>query len=125
MTPTPPVRALRASVLVAALFISAGCRDEVAPFVPDDELVRRMTITAQPSGPTIPPVIGWSALGLETPRDGRIYVPPSYDPATPARLVVLLHGAGTPGVPGSTHLFQSPSFVSWADAHGIVLLATE
>jgi phospholipase/carboxylesterase len=32
-------------------------------------------------------------LGLGGERDGALYVPPGYDPATPAPLVLMLHGA--------------------------------
>lgn len=120
MTPTS-VRALRASALIVAVLSAAGCRENITPFVPDSEMIARMTITAQPSPPTVTPVIGWSALGLESPRDARLYVPSSYNPATPARMLVLLHGAG-----GSGQVWQSNSVIqTWADEHGIVILAPD
>ena len=120
MTPTP-ARALRASILAATLLATSGCREHITPFVPDSELIARMTITAQPSAPTMTPVVGWSELGLETSRDGRLYVPPSYTPGTPARLLVLLHGAG-----GSGQAWQSNTVLkTWADEHGIVILAPD
>jgi len=51
-------------------------------------------LTARPGSPTEAPVPGESALGIESGRDGLLYVPSGYDPGTPAPLLVLLHGAG-------------------------------
>jgi len=115
----PPLRALRACS-VALMLGSAACRDHIDPFVPDPEMIAKLTITAQPGVPTLAPTLGWTSLGLETPRDGQLYVPASYHSATPARLLVLLHGAG-----GSSSTFATSAFTTWADNHGIVLLATD
>ena len=49
------------------------------------------TIAARPVAPTLTPTVGYSALGLTTPRDGFLYVPTTYNAATPAPLLVLLH----------------------------------
>jgi len=49
-------------------------------------------IAARPGTPTQTPTIGYQALDISTVRDGMMYVPTTYDPATPAPLVVLLHG---------------------------------
>ena len=98
----------------------SGCREKIAPFVPDSAMIAKLTITAQPSTPTIAHTVGWTSLGLATPRDGRLYVPASYSPTTPARLLVLLHGAGV-----SSAMFETVAFQAWADANGIVLLATD
>jgi poly(3-hydroxybutyrate) depolymerase len=54
-------------------------------------------INAPRTAPTGSLVPGDWALGLDTPRDGRIYIPPGYDMAVPAPLVLLLHGAGGSG----------------------------
>ena len=116
----PASRALRALTLGAVLCGAQGCRDHPDPFVPDAEMIAKLTITAQPAAPILTPTIGWTSLGLATPRDGRLYVPPSYDSETPARLLVLLHGAGA-----SSQMFESAAFVSWANNHGIILLATD
>lgn len=50
-------------------------------------------------------------------RGGLLYVPPSYDPARPAPLAVMLHGAGGTGVHGLGLLRAQ------ADAAGLILLA--
>ena len=119
MTRTVPARALRALGIAAALVLP-GCSDKIDPFVPDSAMIARMTITAQPGSPTIAPTLGWSALALDAPRDGRMYVPASYDAAAPARLLVLLHGAGV-----SSAMFENATFQAWADANGLVLLAID
>lgn len=52
-------------------------------------------LTINRRAPTIEPVAGMTALGIDAVgRDGYMYVPESYDPATPAPLVVALHGRG-------------------------------
>ena len=65
------------------------------------------------------PVIGRTALGLATGRDGIVYVPASYDPSTPAPLVLMLHGAGQ-----SAEIGIAP-FLPLADAAGVVLVAPD
>jgi len=50
-------------------------------------------LSARPGSPTLPAPIGESVLGLEAGRDGLLFVPSSYDPATPLPLYVFLHGA--------------------------------
>ena len=120
MSSLPPSRALRVAGLAATLCGLYACRDRPDPFVPDAELIAKLTITAQPAAPTLSPTVGWTSLTLAAPRDGRLYVPPSYNPATPARLLVLLHGAG-----GSSSTFENATFRTWADNYGIVLLAID
>ncbi len=46
-------------------------------------------LTAPPAGP--------SPIGLGSRRDGVLYVPGGYSPATPAPLVLMLHGSGGSG----------------------------
>jgi predicted esterase len=46
--------------------------------------------SAKPSGTVAP---GLSPLGLESPRDGLLFVPSGYTPAKPLPLVLSLHGA--------------------------------
>ncbi|KAA2235006.1 alpha/beta hydrolase [Salinarimonas soli] len=53
-------------------------------------LSARPQAIAQPGG--LP--VGLSRLGLEEGRDGLLFVPRGLDPARPAPLVVMLHGAG-------------------------------
>ena len=60
---------------------------------------------------------GLHALGLDHKRDGLIYIPPGYNPATPAPLAVMLHGAGGDAQHGMsliTHL---------ADERNLIILA--
>ena len=70
-----------------------------------------------PKGP--PPGIGVQVLGLGEDRDGLLYVPKRYDPATPAPLVVLLHGAGARG----TQLVEL--FTETAEARGYLILSPD
>jgi predicted esterase len=48
----------------------------------------------RPSSVTAPSPVGQHKLDLGSKRDSYFYVPPQYDPARPAPLVLLLHGAG-------------------------------
>ena len=75
-------------------------------------------LQARPRAPGSTPVRGESPLGLESGRDGLIYVPSAYEPATPAPLLVLLHGAG-----GSAADWRS-AFPT-AAGRGIVVLAPD
>ena len=59
------------------------------------------------------------SLGLGTPRDARLHIPPGYDPAHPAPLVLGFHGAGGQGSSWN-HAMQPPS-----DATGAVLLSPD
>ncbi len=70
----------------------------------------------QPEGPAAP---GLSQLGIDHPRDGLMYVPGSYDPAQPAPIIVMLHGAG-----GNAHHGIAP-LLQLAEAAGVILLAPE
>lgn len=49
---------------------------------------------ARPSPVTSPSPVGQHKLELGSKRDSYFYVPPQYDPAKAASLVLLLHGAG-------------------------------
>ncbi len=62
---------------------------------------------------------GVHPLGLERGRDGLVLVPPGYDPARPAPLAVMLHGAG-----GDAGGGLGP-FRALADDRGVVVLAPE
>lgn len=75
-------------------------------------------LTARPGVPTRAPTLGESPLGLEIGRDGLLYVPSTYDPAHPAPLLVLLHGAT-----GSASNWRGVFEV--AGARGIVVLALD
>lgn len=108
-----------AQAICAALLL--GCRYEgVGPIPVDEETIAKLTITAQPGTPTQSIADGYTTLGLATPRDGFIYVPTSYDPAEPARLLVLLHGAGA-----DRTQWMTPEIESFAELEAVVILATE
>ena len=62
---------------------------------------------------------GLHKLGLGEDRDGLLYVPPGFDGARAAPLVVLLHGAG--GVAGQ----MLPLLQGLADRHGLLVLAPD
>lgn len=74
--------------LATAAGSALGCGSPVEPVPADPHL------TARPGTPTIQPTVGLTSLRLGSDRDGTLYVPASYDPATPAPLFVVLHGAG-------------------------------
>ena len=72
--------------------------------------------------PTMPPATpGLHALGIfgADGRDGLLYVPVGYDPAQPAPLAVMLHGAGGSARGGLDLLLP------WADAAGLLLFAPD
>jgi phospholipase/carboxylesterase len=76
-------------------------------------------LQARPEQPTGAPAPGLQPLGLETGRDGLLYVPAGYDAARPAPLVLMLHGAG-----GNAQHSLAP-LVQLANATGLILLAPE
>jgi phospholipase/carboxylesterase len=85
------VRALGAApaTLIAAVFLAVSCRD----FGPSDpQHIDDMTITARPGAPTSNAAVGLTPLGVGTARDGFLYLPAGYDPATPAPLLIMAHG---------------------------------
>lgn len=60
---------------------------------------------------------GTRMLGLDQHRDAVLYIPAGYDPATPAPLAVMLHGAGGDADHGL-------SLLHWlADTTGMILLS--
>ena len=78
-------------VIVAACLVISAC---VHLTDNPPQTIEAMTISARPGAPTASVSAGFTALGLDAARDGFLYVPPSYNPATPMPLVVLLHGGG-------------------------------
>ena len=75
-------------------------------------------LTARPGSPTVTPSAGLSQLGLETGRDGLLYVPESYSPDEAAPLFVGLHGSG-----GAASNWQS--YPDRAEAWGMIFLAPD
>ncbi len=76
------------------------------------------SLTAKPGIPNIAPSLGLSQLGLETGRDGLMYVPESYTPDTQFPLLIGLHGAG--GAAGNW-----ASYYARAEARNMIFLATD
>jgi phospholipase/carboxylesterase len=62
---------------------------------------------------------GLRPLGLDSTRDGLLYVPAGYGPGKRAPLALTLHGAGGDARSGISH------FLHLVDAAGVVLLAPE
>ncbi|RNI27160.1 phospholipase [Rufibacter immobilis] len=60
---------------------------------------------------------GLHSLGLDTLKDGLLYVPKGYDPGKPAALAVMLHGSGGDASQG-IRLLQR-----YADVHNLLLIA--
>jgi phospholipase/carboxylesterase len=78
-------------------------------------------ISARPgplSAPT--PPTGYQALGLSTIRDGMLYVPTTYNPATPAPLAMLLHNRS-----GSAQYWEDYQIGEMVDDLGIVVVAPD
>ncbi len=74
-------------------------------------------LLARPRHPDLaPPPKGESSLGLDSSRDARLYVPPSYDPAKPAPFALALHGATGYGAQTMIGLREL------ADEHGLIVL---
>ena len=57
-------------------------------------------------------------LGLDTHRDGLVYVPAGYSERSPAPLMLIFHGAGGAGS-------RAAAWFPLADAFGVVLLAPD
>ncbi len=74
-------------------------------------------LQARPSPPDGPAMPGMRKLDVGGARDSYLYVPPRYDPAVPAPLVLLLHGAGGHSRHGLDLLQHL------ADDYGLILIA--
>jgi phospholipase/carboxylesterase len=110
----------RAAIRIGAGFVAAAMLERCRP-APSVEAANTAPgrLSARPVKPTLTPVIGRSSLGLASGRDGILYVPASYDVATPIPLVLMLHGAGQ-----SAEIGIAP-FLPLADAARIVLVAPD
>jgi len=86
-----------------------------------DESSRRgfLTLRPRPSDKPVSRAPGPQRLGLGEKRDAVLYVPRRYDPAHPAPLLILLHGAG-----GEAHQMLGP-LTDAAEARGMLLLAPD
>jgi predicted esterase len=76
-------------------------------------------LAARPKEPTGPTAPGLYPLGLESGRDGLLYVPSSYSADTPAPFALVLHGAGR----DSSELVTPMRPL--VDATGMVLMAPD
>ena len=76
-------------------------------------------LTARPVALTGSVQTGTTPLGLGGSRDGLLFVPSTYQPETPAPMMVLLHGAGGSGL----GVFQR--FSSVVEAAGVVVVAPD
>ncbi len=76
------------------------------------------SLMARPGTPNIAPSLGLSQLGLESGRDGVMYVPEAYTPETQVPLLIGLHGAG--GTAGNW-----ASYYARAESRGMIFLAID
>lgn len=76
-------------------------------------------LTARPGAVRGTVETGTTPLGLGGSRDGLLFVPKGYDPATPVPLILLLHGAGGSGL----GVFQRFSPV--VETAGVVVVAPD
>lgn len=114
------LRKLFTTPLACAVVVAVSCSEPRNPTGPDAETIAKGTITARPAAPTLSARFGYSELGLADPRDGFLFIPPSYSSSTPAPLLVLLHGAG-----GDDSMWRTASIEAAAETHGLIILATE
>ena len=77
----------------------------------------RGRLQARPAQPAQAGTPGLHPLELDAKRDGLLYVPAAYSPANPARLVLMLHGAG-----GNAEGGLRP-FRNLADTSNLILMA--
>ena len=96
---------------VAAL---AGCGSD-GPTGPGDSTTGRLTARPTSGRATLP--TGISTLPLTLGLDGLLFVPTSYNAATPAPVALLLHGAGR----DASELMTPVS--SYAQSRGLVLIS--
>ena len=99
----------------AAGLLLSSCNEPAAPV----NTIEKATLKSRPSTPTQPITSGMHPLGLDPVRDGFIYVPPSYNPAVAAPLLILLHGAGRSSADWAS---AAPIL---ADERGIIILAPD
>ncbi|HEY9734646.1 MAG TPA: hypothetical protein V6D06_00135 [Trichocoleus sp.] len=77
-------------------------------------------LVSRPAAPTAPAApSGLHSLGLESSRDGLIYVPKSYQAGSLVPLVLMLHGAGG-DAEGALRILEG-----LAETYGLLLLAVE
>lgn len=92
----------------------AGCKLDVPPAPPDP--IDQLRLTAVPKAPTQTVTPGLITLDV-APRQALLYVPQGYDPATPAPIALMLHGAG------GTAQEPITVFKDLADTSGLILVS--
>ena len=85
----------------------------------DGQAAAHGRLIARPTQPIGTAPVGLQPLGLDTERDGFLYVPEGYQASRPAPLVLMLHGAGGNARGGLTPLLDL------ANAAGFILLAPD
>lgn len=101
---------VRAAAVTVVGGTMAGCGSSTEPEPSGSRL------SARPGTPTVTPDLGLTDFDVEGGGHAHLYVPASYDPATPAALVIGLHGAG--GSPDDW-----TSYRARADSRGMVFVA--
>lgn len=120
LAPDSPLFLSRRTFLSVAASSTAGVLAACAiPGLTDPTFGGSTRLGSRPGTPTSAGPLGLRRLGLGGDIDGSVYVPASYSAATPAPLVLLLHGAG-----GNAAQFITP-FIAEADLTGHVLLAVD
>lgn len=76
-------------------------------------------LLARPGQPTGKAPLGLRPLGLASPCDGLLYVPPGYRPDRPAPFLLILHGATGVG------LFALWPIILFANSHDLIILAPD
>jgi predicted esterase len=107
--------ALKRTTLGAIALATGGCLSGTDPNA-DAGTGRLAARVTDPTGSTAP---GIHPLGLESGRDGLLYVPANYNADTPAPLALLLHGAS-----GDASELVTP-MRPLADTTGLVLVAVD
>ncbi|HSL68889.1 MAG TPA: hypothetical protein VK864_01540 [Longimicrobiales bacterium] len=110
-----PLLSRRAWLGALAGGAALGCSPRIGDALQGDGAAR---LTARPGSPSSPVTPGQHPLHIAAGRDGFLRIPLSYDPGTPAPLVVMLHGAG--GSAAGVSVLPATT-----DAHGILLLVPE
>lgn len=106
------------SVVLAAALLT-GCLGNGTE--PREFRVEDATLISRPGTPAAQaPAAGFISLGIGAQRDGFIYVPTTYDHATPAPLLVLLHGAGETSLQ-----WHTDEISGLAEEFGFVIMAPD
>jgi phospholipase/carboxylesterase len=104
-------------LMAAGLFATSCLGDSNSP---TEFRIEDATLLSRPSAPIATANTGISFLNLGAQRDGFYFVPTTYGPATPAPLLVLLHGAGE-----SSQQWNTEELLELAEEFKVVLLAPD